>query len=91
MQNNLYQQQIDLCNIALESIQLLISIEKCQDISNYINQFGEWGLGLEILIDHICEFEIRISPKQFEQFRLAMVSMRWDECKRLQDLHEYVE
>ena len=83
------QNAIDRCNRAIESIKELIPDVQFRDVHDYINCHDEWGLGMEILIDHLIELEIKISPRQFELIHGAMKSMGRDECDRLKYLRTH--
>jgi hypothetical protein len=61
-----------------------------QGVFDYINEHDEWGLGMEVLIDHISESEIAISIQQFEAIKQAMASMGMGDCNRIQYLENNV-
>lgn len=85
-----HQRHIDLCNAALESVRLLIPEKLYRDVYDYFNRHNEWGLGVEILIDQIIEYEIKITPDQFAKIHEAMSSMGLAETELVKSLREEV-
>ena len=83
---HLYQTQIDACNRALNSVRDSIPADLCSDVSDYINKFDEWGLGVEILIDQICEYDLRVTVVQCNAFVDAMKSMGLGESDRIRHI-----
>jgi hypothetical protein len=84
-----HQRQIDLCNAALDSVRSIIPSDLCRDVDEYINRFDEWGLGVEILIDQISEFEIKITQEQFSHIYAAMDSMGLAKSDRVNYLRNH--
>ncbi|MEM6503987.1 MAG: MafI family immunity protein [Planctomycetota bacterium] len=84
-----HQHCIDLCNRALEAVHSTIPDDLYRDIFDYINERNEWGLGMEILIDQISEYEIKISLQQFEAIEKAMTSMEMSNNNRMQYLRKH--
>jgi len=84
-----HQHRINLCNEALESVRGSIPEDLFRDVNDYINQFDEWGLGIEMLIDQISELEITITPEQFDLIRVAMASMELENSDSLVYLREH--
>lgn len=70
-----HQHRIDLCNRALDSVRSIIPPPLCADVSDYINKQDEWGIGMEILIDQLGEFDIPITLEQLGLIEAAMKSM----------------
>jgi hypothetical protein len=70
-----YQRQIDLCNRALGALWATLTADQLRTVDEYINQFNEWGLGIETLIDFLVESDVKISQDQFSLLREAMDSM----------------
>ena len=70
-----HQHRIELCNRALEAVRSVIPAELHTDVYGYINRYGEYGLGIETLIDGLSELEIRITAQQFALIEAAMASM----------------
>ncbi|MDR2195251.1 MAG: MafI family immunity protein [Gallionellaceae bacterium] len=85
---HLYQRNIDLCNLALESVRAVIPDHLHSHVHDYINRFDEWGLGMEMLIDQISEFEIKISSEQFAFIERAMEAMGMGKSHRVMYLHK---
>ena len=83
-----YQHQIDACNIALRSVSDVIPAELQADVSGYINEFDEWGLGVEILIDQICEFDIQVNETQCNAIVEAMESMGLGDTDRVSHIKD---
>lgn len=83
--------RIKLCNIALEANKNLINSGAYEEISDYFNKHNEWGLGIEMLIDLICEEEIHLERDQFEKIRDAMESMGLGKSNRVECLFNYVK
>lgn len=77
-----YQRQIDACNAALEITRGSISDERYSEVSYYINEVNEWGLGIEFLIDWICDDDIAISETQRDCILSALTSMGLDKSSR---------
>jgi len=84
-----HQHRIDLCNRALESVHSTIPADLYRDVFDYINEYDEWGLGMEILIDQISEYEIKISMQQYQAIEQALESMGMSDCNRMQYLREH--
>lgn len=84
-----YQQQIDLCNRALEAVRQGIPFQLLREVHDDINRHEEWGLAIEILIDQISELDIQITQGQFDVIRDAMASMGMSDCNRLRYLREH--
>ena len=80
---------IELCNLALDAAQADVPKDLYWDVHDYINEHDEWGLGMEILIDQISEFEIKITLEQYHLIEQAMVSMGLGDSDRLQHLRKY--
>jgi hypothetical protein len=84
-----HQHRIDLCNQALEAVRPAIPSDLCSEVHDYINRFGEWGLGMELLIDRLCDTRVRITPEQFALTQAAMDSMDLGESSRVAYLREH--
>jgi hypothetical protein len=67
--------RIVLCNEALNGVRELIPTDLYIDVSDYINKFDEWGIGMELLVNQLAEYEIQISVEQFEKIKEAFSSM----------------
>lgn len=80
--------RIKLCNRALEAVRSTIPADLYRDVYDYVNRFGESGLGMEVLIEQLSEFEIKITREQFELIQEAMASMGLGECDRVEYLRE---
>ena len=88
MKNN---HNIKLCNIALEANKNLIDSEAYEEISDYINKNNEWGIGIEMLIDILCEEESQIEKDQFKKIKEAMKSIGLEKNNRMETLNNYVK
>jgi hypothetical protein len=77
---------IDLCNRALAGVRPAIPADLFRDVDDDINRYDEWGLGMEVLIDHLCDFDIKITGEQFSLIHAAMASMGLGECERVKYL-----
>ncbi len=84
-----HQHRMNLCNEALESVRGLIPENLFRNVNEYINQFNEWGLGIEVLIDQIIDLEITITLKQFNLIQVAMASMELENSDCLVYLREH--
>lgn len=78
-----YQHHIDLCNRALAAVRPTIPANVYLDVHDYINRFDEWGLGMEILIDHLSDVDTKITREQFALIKEAMASIGLGECDRI--------
>jgi hypothetical protein len=83
-----HQHHIDLCDRALGAVRPAIPADLFRDAHDYINRFDEWGLGMEVLIDPLAEFEIKINREQFGLINAAMDSLGLGECDRVVYLRE---
>jgi hypothetical protein len=70
-----HQPRIDRCNRALEAVRSVIPADLYTDVHDYINRHDEWGLGIEILVDGLIEWELRITAEQFALIEDAMGAM----------------
>ncbi len=83
-----HQYHIDHCNQALEAVRLAIPADLYRDVHDSINSFDEWGHGMEVLIDQLSEFDIKITREQFGLIQAAMASMGLGECDRVEYLRK---
>lgn len=83
-----YQRQIDACNQALESVRDIIPEALHSDVHAYINDYSEWGLGIEILIDQIYECGITVTEHQCNLILSAMELMNLSESNRCDLIRE---
>lgn len=81
-----YQEQIDACNSALLAVRDLIPRQLFTDVHDYINKHDEWGVGVEILVDQIYEYDIKISWQQFDSICQAMQLMELGESDCIESL-----
>ena len=88
MKNN---HSIKLCNIALEANKNLIDSEAYEEIADYINKNNEWGIGIEMLIDILCEEKSQVEKGQFKKIKEAMKSMGLEKGNRMETLNNYVK
>jgi len=66
---------IKLCNSALFSCQGFLTKEEFYDVYEYINEYDEWGIGIEVLIDYLSERESKIDQVQYDAIYLALDKM----------------
>jgi len=86
---HVHQHRIDLCNQALDAVRLASPADLFGDAYDDITHFDERGLGMEVLIDQLAEFEIQINCEQFGLIKGAIDSLSLDECDRLVYLREH--
>ncbi len=72
-----------LCGEALESVRPILPDEKFADAYGYIHEYGEWGVGVEFIIDWIGDLELPISDAQFVAIEKAMIAMDWGDSERM--------
>jgi len=74
---------ISLCSIALESVDEYVNSKEYTEIHKFINKYDEWGIGLEMLIDVLCENNRKIEIDQFNKIKEAMISMGLHKSDRM--------
>ena len=72
-----------LCAKALKSVEGRIPPAVFTEADGFINRHAEWGVGLEYLIDYLCEEDIAITASQFRTIRDAMKAMGLGDANRL--------
>ena len=82
---------IKLCNDALNSCASSIARESSSEISEYINTYNEWGVGIELLIDLLIEDHKKISENQFKLIETAMSAMGLENSERVIHLKQCIE
>ncbi len=82
-------QTIELCNHALEGVRKVISAELHAAVSDYINRHNEWGVGMELLVEHLNEGGVRITQEQFTLIETAMASMGLTDALSIAYLREH--
>ncbi len=82
---------IKLCNNALAINKPQMAESICMEIDDYINKYNEWGVGIELLIDNLCEEELRISLDQYKAIEEAMSAMDLGSSNRLFILRKLVK
>jgi len=80
----------EVSNAALESTKDILPPVFYQEVSDYINKHNEWGLGIETLIDYLCEEESRVTVDQFNKIKEAMECMGLGKSERLKQLSGHV-
>jgi hypothetical protein len=80
---------VELCNRALEPLRPRLPPSLYQEIHDLINEYGEWGVGMEFLIDGIGELEIEITAEQLRKIETAVSAMGWAESDRMVWLRSY--
>jgi hypothetical protein len=83
------QQTISLCNQALEAVRVVIPSDLHTEVSDYINRYDEWGVGMELLIDQLSESGIQITQEQFTLIETAMASMGLADDLRVSYLRDH--
>jgi hypothetical protein len=84
-----HQDKIDLGNRAFVAVSHLLPDDLSRDVDDCINRFDEWGLGMEVLIDQISEFEIKITPEQFRLIQTAMAARNMGDDHRVNSLRDH--
>jgi hypothetical protein len=77
-----------LCAEALESVKSVLPEESYEYAYGYIHEYGEWGLGVECIIDSIGDLELSITEPQFLAIENAMVAMNWGDSNRMISLRK---
>ncbi|WP_437732057.1 MafI family immunity protein [Sorangium sp. So ce1335] len=78
-----------LCAVALESLKDVLPPALFRDAHDYIHRHGEWGLGVECVIDWIGDLELPVDQAQFDAIERAMTAMGWAESSRMRWLRQY--
>ncbi len=63
-----YKNIIDQCEIAIKSLESILSAEEFSECIDYVLKHNEWLLGLEFAIDWIVEDDRKIDKKIFKEF-----------------------
>ncbi len=61
-----------------------------QEADAWINQYDEWGLAIEFVIDEIGELDLPLAREQFEALQAAMIAMGEGESDRMAWLRAYM-
>lgn len=77
---------IKRCNMALETSRNLVDVELYEEIAAYVNRYNECHLGMGMLIEHICEEQLRLDQGQYEKIMSAMQSMELGSCYYIEAL-----
>ena len=73
--NETQEANLELSKLALESVRQLLPAKVQIEVSDYINEHNEWGLGVEVLIDAIAEEKITINAMQHQSLYAAASTM----------------
>ncbi|MFP4394140.1 MAG: MafI family immunity protein [Anaerolineales bacterium] len=79
-----------LCNAALVSVKDVLPPALYQEADAWINQYDEWGIAIEFLIDEIGELDLPLEREPFEALQVAMVAMGKGESDRVAWLRAYM-
>ena len=79
-----------LCNAALISVKDILPPDLYQEADAWINQYDEWGLAIEFLIDEIGELDLPLTREQFEAIQAAMIALGKGESDRMAWLRAYM-
>ena len=79
-----------LCNAALISVKDILPPDLYQEADDWINQYDEWGLAIEFVIDEIGELDLPLAREQFEAIQAAMIAMGKGESDRMAWLRAYM-
>jgi hypothetical protein len=79
----------NLCIKALEAVQENVPQVQAAEVRDYIERHGEYGVGIEFLIDWLTEEETMISPAQFQAIYEAMAAMGLSDDDRVSYLREH--
>jgi len=52
-----------LCNMALKAVKDVIPKDLHKSVNDFINTYDEWLVGMEMLIDQISEYEVKITEE----------------------------
>ena len=84
-----YQQTIELCQAALESVRDELG-EHYAQASEFVLRYDEWLVGLEFAIDCLVESESAVSRAAYDVFERAYSEMRKAQDDRLRNLQDLV-
>lgn len=68
---------------------MVIPSELHAEVSDYINRHNEWGVGMELLVDHLNESDIQINREQFHLIEAAMASTGLGDDRRVTYLRNH--
>lgn len=80
-----YKNIIDQCELAIKSVENILTLDEFQECMDYIHQYNEWLLALEFAIDWIVEEDRKITEESYRKFAEAYKLMKL-KSKRLQHL-----
>ncbi len=81
---------IDQCEVAVKSVESILSAEEFSECIDYVLKHNEWLLGLEFAIDWIVENDRKIDEKIFKEFEKAYHLMGLSYDDHLKDLKEQI-
>ena len=81
-----YQNTIDQCELAIKSVESILTPDEFQECMNYINQYNEWLLALEFAIDWLVEEDRKITQESYRKFEEAYKLMKLESDVRLKHL-----
>ena len=85
-----YQNIINQCDIAIRSIKSILSPDEFQECMNYIHQYNEWLIALELAIDWLVEDDRKITEESYRRFKAAYQLMALESDIRLQYLKSQI-
>ena len=71
-----YKKIIDQCEVAIKSVEGILSADEFSDCIDYVLKHDEWLLGLEFAIDWIVENNRKIDVQIFKEFENAYNLMK---------------
>ena len=81
---------IDQCEVAIRSLEKILTVEEFSDCIDYVLKYDEWLLGLEFAIDWLVENDRKIDNKIFMKFAKAYKLMGLSSDIRLQHLKDQI-
>ena len=82
---------MDQCEIAIKSLQGILTESEYSECLNYVLKYNEWLLGLEFAIDWLAEDDRKINEYIFKQFEKAYTMMNLEDDGRLKVLKDLIE
>lgn len=85
-----FQQTIDLCQAALDSVRGEPGEKQYARASDFVSRYDEWLIGLEFAIDCLVEGERRVPQASNDAFECVYLAMRISHDARLRHLRDLV-
>lgn len=86
-----YQHIIDQCEIAIKTLQGILTESAYSECLDYVLKHDEWLLGLEFAIDWLAEDDRKINEYVFNQFEKAYAMMNLRDDSKLNDLKDLIK